>query len=94
MAILPLSQGILWSKDLKKLDLKKDKIYLIHQTLAFGSLKEIFWLFKKFSKKEINDIFIKYPQKIYTSSSFNFAKNILLSLKNNLNEKEYLKTSF
>ena len=86
-------QAILWSKKLSKLNLKKDKIYIIHQILAFGSLAEISWLFKKFERKEIIEIFTSCPQKIYTKSQFNFAKNILLNLKTTLDEKNYLKTS-
>ena len=92
MTTLPPSQAILWSKSLKKLDLEKDKIYLVHQILAFGSLKEIPWLFKKFTKREISNIFLNYPQKVYTPASFNFVRKIVLGLKNKLDEKKYLKT--
>jgi len=86
-------QAILWSKKLSKLNLKKDKVYIIHQILAYGSLKDLAWLFKTFPKKEIIELFRRYPQKIYTKSQFNFAKNILLNLKTTLDEKKYLKPS-
>lgn len=89
---LPSLQATLWSKKLSKLDLAKDKIYIIHQILAFGSLDQISWLFKKFPKKEIMEIFTRHPQKIYTLSQFNFAKNIILNLKTTIDEKKYLKT--
>ena len=92
-SVLPFLQATLWSKDLSKLNLKKDKVYIVHQILAFGSLPEISWLFKTLPKKEIIEIFKKHPQKIYTKSQFNFAKNILLSLKIIVDEKKYLKTS-
>ena len=85
-------QATLWSKKLSKLNLKKDKIYIIHQILAFGSLDQTSWLFKTFTRKEIIEVFSKHPQKIYTKSQFNFAKNIVLNLKLVLDEKKYLKT--
>jgi len=34
-------QPFLWSKNVRELDLKRDKNYIIPQILAFGSLKEI-----------------------------------------------------
>ena len=90
MVIPATFQGILWSKGIQKLDLKRDRNYIIHQTLALGTLENIIWLFKTFSKSEILQVFVKYPQKVYTKASLNFTKNILLGLKMKLNEKNYL----
>lgn len=84
-------QSILWSKSVKKLDLEKDKIYVINQILAYGSLENVKWLFKNIPKSKIENIFINHPQKIYTKSAFHFTKTILLNLKINLDEKKYLK---
>lgn len=90
--IVPASlQGILWSKNTKKLDLQKDKIYIIHQVLSAGSLKEVRWLFRTFARKEIVSVFKKFPQKIYTKSKFNFVKNFVLRISAQLDEKKYLK---
>lgn len=74
-------QGILWSADVKNLNLEKDKIYIIHQVLMYGDLKEIAWLFKVYSKKEISDVFKGSPMKIYSPQAFYFIKNIILNLK-------------
>jgi len=74
-------QGILWSADVKNLDLEKDKIYIIHQVLMYGDLKEIAWLFRAYSKKEISDVFRSSPMKIYSPQGFYFIKNIILNLK-------------
>lgn len=93
MAIPTTFQGILWSKGVQKLDLKRDRNYIIHQTLALGTLENITWLFKTFPRKEISQIFVKYPHKVYNKSSFNFAKNILLDLTAKLDEKKYIKTA-
>ena len=90
-----LFQGIFWSKDIKNLDLEKDKIYIIHQVLSYGNLNQIKWLFKNYSLKEIQEAFIKYPKKTYTSSVFYFIKNFILGLqKKRLSEEKYVKTSF
>ena len=85
-------QGILWSKNFKKLNLQKDKIYIIHQVLSVGSLKEIQWLFKTFTKSEIAGVFKNFPQKIYTRSKFNFVKNFILDINERLDEKKYFKS--
>jgi len=79
--IPPSFQGILWSVNVKNLDLKRDKIYIIHQVLMYGDLNEISWLFKTYSKKEVEKVFKEAPMQIYDSQSFNFVKNIILDLK-------------
>jgi hypothetical protein len=85
-------QPVLWSVKVEDLDLKKDKIYIIHQILAFGNLKQLKWLFKTYSFEEIKDVFKKYPFKIYRPQSFNFVKEVLLKIKTKTNEKKYVTT--
>ena len=86
-------QVILWSKNIEKLDLKKDKIYIIHQILSYGSLKQIKWLFKVYGPNEIRGVFLKYPKRIYIASVFYFVKNFILDLKEEkLPPKDYVKT--
>lgn len=75
-------QGILWSADVNLLDLEKNKSYIINQILSFGRLEELDWLFKTYPVSVIKETFIDEPTKTYTYSSFNFCKNILLSVKN------------
>lgn len=88
-------QGVLWSKDIRNLDLEKDKIYIIHQILSYGNLKQIKWLFKIYKLKKIQEVFIKYPKKIYTPPVFYFIKNFILGLqKKRLPKEEYVKTPF
>ncbi len=74
-------QGILWSRDVKKLSLKRDKVYIIHQVLSYGTLEQIRWLIKIYGKKEIGKVFEEAPMKVYRPSTFNFIKNIILDLK-------------
>jgi hypothetical protein len=84
-------QGILWSKSIEKIDINKDKTYIIHQILAYGDMEEIKWLFKVYKKNEIKDAFMNCPRNIYTRPVFLFVKNFILGIKKSLNEKEYVK---
>jgi len=83
-------QGVLWSVKVENLDLQKDKVYIIHQILSYGSLKELKWLLKNYSLSEIKQVFLNYPMRVYTPSSFNFIKEIFLGIKKRLNEKKYI----
>lgn len=86
-------QGILWSADIRHLDMERDKSYIVHQILSLGLLEELKWLFHSFSVRELQKIFIEKPIKDYSWSSFNFCKNILLGLENkSLNPGRYVKT--
>jgi len=88
-------QGILWSKNIKNLNLEKDKVYIIHQILSFGNLKQIKWLFKVYKLKEIQEVFLRHPKRIYTAAVFYFVKNFILDLKKKkLSPQNYVKTPF
>ena len=88
-------KGILWSRKIKKLDLNKDKNYIIHQVLAYGNWNQIKWLFNTYSKGKVSQIFVNTPQKKYSPSAFNFVKNHLLGLKKvKIDSKAYVKTIF
>jgi len=90
--VIPNSfQGILWSKNIEKIDLHKDKTYIIHQILAYGDMEDTRWLFKNYRKNEIKDVFIDCPRNIYTRPVFLFIKDFILDIKKKLNEKEYVK---
>jgi hypothetical protein len=84
-------QPVLWSVRTEELDLKEDKVYIIHQILSFGNLKELRWLFRNYSIKEIKEVFLKYPIKVYRPQSFNFVNQVLLKIRNKkLNIKRYV----
>ena len=88
-------QGILWSKDIKNIDLEGDKIYIIHQVLSYGKIEQIKCLFKIYEPREIIDVFSNHPKRIYSPAVFNFIKNFILDLeKENLPMNKYVKTSF
>ena len=88
-------QGILWSTNVKNLDLERDKVYIVHQVLEYGDLDEIAWLFRMYSRKEIKKIFQKMPMKVYSRPGFNFIKNIILGLKKKqISPEKYVSTLY
>ena len=84
-------QGVLWSRDIAKLDLKKDKNYIIHNVLMYGTLPDISWLKTVYSKEEISREFVNEPRKLYTNPAFNFIKTYVLGVKKELEQANYVK---
>ena len=88
-------QSILWSANIKDLDLEKDKNYIIHQILMYGDLNQIKWLIGIYGLTTVREVFIKSPQVIYSPEALNFIKNIVLGLgKIKIKEEKYVKTLF
>lgn len=91
MKKIPASfQSIFWSVKLEDLDLEKDKAYIINQVLAFGGIEELRWLFKTYPQRVIREVFLHQPIKTYRAPAFNFAKEILLGIKENLPGENYV----
>ena len=70
-------QGTLWSAPISSLDIEDNRVYIIHQVLAFGILEDVRWLFQTYSKKSIRKTFLESPVKTYTRAAFNFSKLLL-----------------
>lgn len=83
-------QSTFWSVKIDELDLEKDKVYIINQTLAFGGVKELKWLFKTYPKDTVKNVFLEHPVKTYRAPTFNFVKNILFEIKKELPEEKYV----
>lgn len=75
-------QGVLYSVNLDKLDLEKDRSYIVHQILSHGRMEDIKWLLKTYPKNTLRAVFTSSPYKDYPPAMFNFAKNYLLGLEN------------
>lgn len=87
-------QSVLWSVNINKLNIDKDKYYIIHQILSFGILNDISWLTSIYSKKDIIDVFM-VSFKDYSRPRFYFVKDALLGLKNwHPDEKYYVKNTY
>ncbi len=74
-------QGILWSKNVRKLCLNADKPYIVHQILRYGQLKDIRWLLKTYGINAVKREFKEKPQRIYTKPGFHFIKEFVLKLR-------------
>lgn len=77
-------QGILWSKSVDTLDVKRDRVYIIHQVLSLGDMETVRWLFTVYPKSEIANVFVKFPKKIYQKATFHYVKDVLLGLDKTL----------
>lgn len=60
--ILKKLQWVLWSYNVKDLDLKEDKEYIITQVLNYGAWEDLKLLYKLYSEKEIREV-IKNPRR-------------------------------
>lgn len=84
-------QAVLWSCDIKQLDLKRDRAYIIHQILIYGTMEDLKWLFKTYTKKEVVQTFIQVPYKSYSQLIYHWVKNCLLGLRQtNLDFNHYV----
>ncbi|MBI3576991.1 hypothetical protein HY086_03065 [Candidatus Gottesmanbacteria bacterium] len=84
-------QAILWSADVSHLDLEKDKWYVVHQLLIYGTLTEIKWLFHTYGVKEVVRVFVTQPARLYSKKVFHFIKNYVLPLRDTkLYEEDYV----
>lgn len=88
-------QGVLWSVPVENLDLEKDKTYIIHQVLMYGTLEQICWLLDVYPKSEVKKTFLNKPQKVYTKPAFNYIKNFILGLDSiRLQDDKYVSTIY
>ncbi len=84
-------QAILWSADVNKMDLQKDKHYVIHQVLIYGTITEIQWLLHTYGMQNVINVFIGEPARWYSKKVFYFVKNYILPLRNKkLYEDDYV----
>ena len=63
----------------------------VHQVLMFGGLDDIKFLKKTLGEKGLENLFLKYPKKIYTPAALNFVKNYILNIKTPIDDQHYLK---
>ncbi len=83
-------QPFLWSVKIDDLDIKKDKVYVVNQILAFGDIEALKWLFNNYSFAAIKRVFLSRSMRIYRDSAFNFVKKNLLGINKPLNTKKYV----
>lgn len=89
-----LNQGTVWSKNVGKLDKNVDSAYIVNQILMFGTLDEINQLKQEYGEDKVKQIFIENPINIYSKPAFNFIKNFVLKIKEDLNGGRYIKSVY
>ena len=67
---------LFWSYDIKSLDLKEDKDYIIPQVLNYGTWEDLKWLYKVYSEKDIKKV-VKDPRRgVWFEKVLNFWTTI------------------
>jgi len=86
--ILRKLQNVLWSYNVKDLDLRGDKEYIITQVLNYGDWEDLKLLYKLYPEKEIKKI-IKNPSRgLWFRKVLNFWTTIFdIKLKKEVREK-------
>lgn len=49
-------QRVLWSYDIRSIDLRRDKQLIIQQVLNYGNWEDLRWLYRNYSKEEIREV--------------------------------------
>ena len=75
-----------WDVEFKKIDLEKNKIYVLRRILNYGDEKAVTWMYKNFKKPEIKNVlsnFRGYSQKSanYWALILDIPKEEILCLK-------------
>lgn len=55
-------QSVLWSYDLKQMDLEEDKEIIITQVLNYGDWKDLKWLYSVYSEDDIKEV-VSHPRR-------------------------------
>jgi len=67
---------LFWSYDIKSLDLKRDKKYIITQVLNHGTWEDLKWLYKAYSEKEIKAVLKRPMRGVWFEKVLNFWTTI------------------
>ena len=84
-----INKGLFWDVVWRKLDLEKNKYFIIHRVLCYGSMDEIRLLFKIYSRNTIKKEFLKPSPGMYYPETLALCQFILGLRK--INERKYLK---
>jgi len=89
--ILKKLQNVLWSYDVRDLDLKEDKDYIITQVLNYGAWEDLKLLYELYSEEDIKEV-VKNPSRgLWFERVLNFWLTIFnIKLKKNIYQKAIL----
>ncbi|MBI5254197.1 hypothetical protein HY932_00200 [Candidatus Falkowbacteria bacterium] len=88
MAIGTLKK-LIWFANPRKINVRRDKNLIIHQTLSMGSLGDIKKLFSLYSKKEIRESFLRGRRGLYDPKVLELVK-FMLGIKK-IDKNKYVK---
>ena len=79
---------LFWSYDIRSLDLKEDKDYIIPQVLNYGTWEDLKWLLRVYPEKEIKKV-VKNPRRgVWFEKVLNFWVTIFnIKIKKEIWEK-------
>ena len=79
---------LFWSYDIRSLDLKEDKDYIIPQVLNYGTWEDVKWLYRVYPEKEIKKV-VKNPRRgVWFEKVLNFWVTIFnIKIKKEIWEK-------
>ena len=81
---IPLKASLFWDVDLKNIDIKKHKRFIIERILEFGDSKDYKWAVSRYGKKDIKQALLKSRK--LNKKSRNFWCFIF-----NINEKQCIR---
>lgn len=70
-------QPFLWSYDIDKMDLRRDKKRIITNILNLGTVKSVDWLFKTYDKKDMKEAVANPLPGEWDEKSLNFWSLVL-----------------
>lgn len=88
--IPPSIYPFLWSYDVKKLDLERDKKRIITNVLNLGTTPATKWLFEVYSREDIKKAVIDPLAGEWSKKSLNFWK-IILDIKSGFVDRRIIK---
>jgi hypothetical protein len=68
---------LLWSINFEKIDFNQDRIYIIHQVLAWGEPADLKLLFGIYGTEEVKNVFLRHPKRVYTYPALRFVELLL-----------------
>ena len=88
--IPPFLQPFLWSYDVEKLDLSRDKKRIITNVLNLGTTQATKWLFETYSKEDIKETLAHPLSGEWNRKSLNFW-GLVLEVKPDLTNQRVIK---
>lgn len=87
-------QKILWSYDINRMDIKKDKREIITKILNYGTWDDLKLLYKFYSEEDIKEV-VSHPQRgVWFEKVLNFWTKILnIKIKKKVYQKAILRLS-